>query len=336
LKALAVTALLALASPGLAQPSPDVAADKGDAKALMQSGLKLLAAKDYLGALAVFKDAYARFPSPKILLNIGTTYKLLGRQADAANTYQHYLDTDDADAKRRAEIGKLLADIDKTVGIVELAVTPVEAEVQFGEDWAPSATLKLVRVPAGKLVLRARLDGYAPKTTSVDVAVGDRASVEIQLVAIEKPRPVETVATPAAIGVVASAAPAARRSRVGLLVLGHIDIPHGWAPLVGLTADVTSRLQLDAAAILGSFYGAYVGARFALLPGRTRPFVAAGMPVFRSNGLRYGARGAAGLEYELSRHLAVIAEVGIEHDFNVEMGKAATLFVPAIGVSGRL
>ena len=56
-----------------------------DAKALMQSGVRLFEAKDYLGALAVFKDAYSRFQSAKILLNIATTLTLLERKAQQSH-----------------------------------------------------------------------------------------------------------------------------------------------------------------------------------------------------------------------------------------------------------
>src|SRR4051812_8099873 len=79
-------------------PRPPPSGDRVDAKSLVQTGVRLLEAKDYLGALAIFKDAYSRFASVKILLNIGTTYKLLGRDAEAANAYQRYIDSPDADA----------------------------------------------------------------------------------------------------------------------------------------------------------------------------------------------------------------------------------------------
>ena len=106
---LIVAASLLVAGVASAQPKPPPSGDKTDAKALMLSGVKLLEAKDYLGALAVFKDAYARFPSAKILLNIGTTQKLLNRNAEAANTYQRYLESKDADPARRTEIERWLA-----------------------------------------------------------------------------------------------------------------------------------------------------------------------------------------------------------------------------------
>src|SRR5262249_23249741 len=122
---LIVAASLLVAGVASAQPKPPPpSGDKTDAKALMLSGVKLLEAKDYLGALAVFKDAYARFPSAKILLNIGTTQKLLNRNAEAANTYQRYLESKDADPARRTEITQILADIDKLVGKLEISSTP--------------------------------------------------------------------------------------------------------------------------------------------------------------------------------------------------------------------
>ena len=91
-----------MAQVAIAQPQQP--AGKVDAKALMQSGLKLFEAKDYLGALAVFNDAYKRLPSAKILLNIGTTEVLLERKADAANSYQRYLDSPDADPAKKPDV----------------------------------------------------------------------------------------------------------------------------------------------------------------------------------------------------------------------------------------
>src|SRR5579863_380874 len=125
--ALLATTAAALLVSSVAVAEPDT--QKGDAQSLMASGVKLLSAKDYLGALAVFKTAYERFPSAKILLNIGTTLKLLGRDADAANAYQRFLEALDTDRKRRGEIEKLLAQIDKSVGTVALTVTPGDAQL---------------------------------------------------------------------------------------------------------------------------------------------------------------------------------------------------------------
>ena len=103
------------------------------------------------------------------------------------------------------------------------------------------------------------------------------------------------------------------RSRLGAYAMEHLDIPHsGAATLVGVTFDAVDRLRIEGAAILGPSYGAYAGATLSLLTGKVRPIISAGFPVFVSDGARYGLRGAAGIEFQLNRHFALIAELGQE------------------------
>jgi hypothetical protein len=121
----------------------------------------------------------------------------------------------------------------------------------------------------------------------------------------------------------------------------HLDIPHsGAATLVGVTVDAIDRLRVEGAAILGPSYGAYAGATLSLLTGQFRPIISAGFPVFFSDGARYGLRGAGGIELQLNRHFALIAELGIEYNLNprrdMENDIEEVLFIPAIGAVGRL
>jgi hypothetical protein len=321
---------------GVAAAQP-ASGDKVDAQSLMQSGVKLLEAKDYLGALAVFKTAYERFPGAKILLNIGTTLKLLGRDADAANAYQRYLDSKDHDPKRRADIQKLIDTLDKTSGRYEIKVTPEDAAVSIDDDdWLHAVHATTWRVVPGKHAITVKRDGYEPKTKSVQVAVGESVAIEIALVATPKAE-TKIVTVPATgIGTTVTATPEGPRSRFGAFAFGNIDIPNGGAAVVGLTADVTDRLELRGAAILGPTIGGYGGATFAFLTGMYRPYVTAGMPIFRSHGARFAVRGGGGLELVVNRHLALIVEVAVERNLNPEMGTHSTLFVPAVGVIGRL
>jgi tetratricopeptide (TPR) repeat protein len=82
------------------------------AQALMIEGVKQLQAKSYEQALANFLEAYAKFPSPKILLNIGSTLRDMGRLADAANTYQRYL-ADPATGPERIAEGLAMPDLEQ-------------------------------------------------------------------------------------------------------------------------------------------------------------------------------------------------------------------------------
>lgn len=334
-----VAALLFTTSVALAQPAPPDGS-KVDAKSLMQSGVRLLEAQDYLGALAVFKDAYARFPSAKILLNIGTTLNLLGRKADAANAYQRYLDASDADAARKPDVTKAIAEIDKAVGRLEISVTPADAELQVNDgDWEPAASTRLVRVSEGPFTVRARRDKYGPEAKSAQIIAGDRAAIVIAMTAIpEQPvTPIVLANEDAPMRLEQPIAVEGPRSKIGLVAMAHLDIPRGGgAGLVGATYDVIDRLEVHVAAILGPKYGAFAGTSFAILTGDTRPFVAAGLPLFFSNGARVGVRAAGGLEVRLSKRFSLLAELGAEVMLNPEDNILKAAFIPAVGASGRL
>jgi hypothetical protein len=337
IRALLVAALVTAFSAGLAFAQP-ATGDKVDAQSLMQSGVKLLEAKDYLGALAIFKTAYERFPSAKILLNIGTTLKLLGRDADSANVYQRYLEANDTDPKRRAEVQKLLDKIDTLVGRVALTVTPSDAIVSIDDDdWLHVVHAATWRLAPGHHAITARKLGYTPATKSIEASAGESAAISLEPTEILQVVHVTSAVQPVDNGVQTTAPVIeAPRSRFGAMVFGNFDIPHGGAALVGATADITDRIAVRAAVIIGPHVGGYFGGTVAILPHRYRPYVSVGLPVFDSNGARVSVRGAAGFEYELNRHLAISIEAGVEHSFDAEMDVKATAFVPAIGAIGRL
>jgi hypothetical protein len=338
---LAVAASLLSGGIAVAQPKPQSSGDKVDAKALMQSGVRLLEAKDYLGALAVFKDAYARFPSAKILLNIGTTLNLLERKAEAANTYQRYLDSAEADPAKKADVANALAELDRSVGTLEITVVPEDAEVQIGDsEWMPAANVRLYRVTQGPFTVRARKDKFNTDAKSASIVTGEKAGIAITLTpAPEQARMNDTAqlrlddVEDDRVG----RATEGPRSRIGGIAVGHVDIPRGGgAAFVGLTADVTQALQVEVSAILGPNYGVYPGARFAFLSGAVRPLIAAGMPIFFSDGARFGLRGAGGVEFQISRHVSLIGELGVEVMLNPEDDKLERAFIPALGATGRL
>ena len=338
---LATTSVLAAPAkrPAAENPVPP-ASDKLDAKALMQSGLKLYADRDFLGALAVFKTAYARFASTKILLNIGTTLTKLDRKAEAANAYQRYLDSPDSDRAKHVEVRRVLGELDAAVATLELAITPADAELQVNdEDWtaAPSATRH--RVAPGPVTVRVRHSAYTPDEQVVHATAGARIAVAIALAELPPPPPAPAPSAAADRGVRAAVAVEPPRSRVGVLAVAHIDVYNaGGAGLFGVTVDITGRLQAQAAALLGPDVGGYAGASFAIVGGKLRPILSAGMPVFMSGGARFSIRGAGGLELDINRHLALIAELGVEHVFNpgLEVRPTQLILIPALGAAGRL
>ncbi len=335
---IAVSLVVAATGPLVAQPAPPSdPGDKGDAKALMASGLKLFAAKDYLGALSVFETAYARFPSGKILLNIGTTLLKLDRKADAANAYQGYVDSRDADPMKKAEVTKVVAGLDIEVGVVEISVTPADAEIQIDKgEWTAAAKLARTRVTPGIFTVHARKSGFSASEQTATVAAGGTRSVALTL----SPEVVPTVGgggTDVDGGLIGRGEADEPPAKLGILALAHVDAKNkGGAAVIGVVYDVFERVQLQAAAILGPSSGGYAGVAFAVLTGKVRPMLLAGVPIFVASGARVGIRGAAGVEVAFNRHISAVAELGVEHMFNPEDSVTATLFIPAVGVIGRL
>ncbi len=127
------------------------------AQALMTEGVKQLQAKAYDQALANFLEAYAKFPSPKILLNIGSTLRDMGRPADAANTYQRYLSDPNTTPDRVAEVKELLLDLDKQLTILTIRVAPRLSSISIDAgSFIPVGSTLITRVRPGLHLIRIR------------------------------------------------------------------------------------------------------------------------------------------------------------------------------------
>jgi len=137
------------------------------AKALMLEGLRQLDAEVYDQALANFLEAYATFPSPKILLNIASTLRDMGRLADAANTYQRYLLDPATGPERVAEVKEILLKLDEQLTILTIRVAPpgTELSIDAGPFIAVGTSMQ-TRVRPGLHLLRAR---NGEQTTEVTV-----------------------------------------------------------------------------------------------------------------------------------------------------------------------
>ena len=282
-------------------------------------------------------------------MNIGTTNKLLGRKADAANAYQRYLDSKDADPAKVGEVKAALAELDKDVGILDITVTPADAELQFADEWIPAAQAAHYRIAAGDYTINLRRDGYKPDSRAAAITAGDHAALTLVL----QPFPKESGA-PTVITVHDVVAPTEQpRSRFGAFTVVHMSVVPklGAAPMLGVTADATEQLSLAGAFIFGpglfksdTMYtvapppkaGIFLGSSFAFSTGMIRPRASAGLPIFFSSGPRFSLRGAGGVEYVASRNLSMSVELGVEVELNPQSDIRHAALVPALGVIGRL
>src|SRR5207237_7768548 len=100
----------------------------------------------------------------------------------------------------------------------------------------------------------------------------------------------------------------------------------GFAVGAGI-AVARGRLEGDLLVLRSDITGGYLGARYRLLTGWLRPYVALGVPGFlyeqmddagnTSKKLAVGLRAAAGIELMINGHLSVQADAGYEHFFGL-------------------
>ena len=163
---------------------------RSEAQALMTEGVHQLQLRAFDQALANFLEAYAKFPSPKILLDIASTLRDMGRPADAANTYNRYLADPATGAERVGEVKQLLLQLDKRLTVLAVRVFPRGSQVSIdgGPFIAVGSTLltrvrpglHLVRVRQGTATSEATINAFEGEEKEVPVAVkievGDTAS----------------------------------------------------------------------------------------------------------------------------------------------------------------
>lgn len=164
-------------------------------RALFAEGNQLLQQGELVSALERFRGAYARFPNVKILLNMGTTLRQLGRNAEAADTYEAYLRDPAADPARKAEVERLLEDLDAHLARLVIDVAERGARVRVdgkvvGKPGRPVA----LRVEPGSHTLVTEKDGTEPAVTTITVAVGEQRT--IRLAASKSAAPATPVVAP--------------------------------------------------------------------------------------------------------------------------------------------
>jgi hypothetical protein len=97
-----------------------------EAKQHFDAGNDRYAAGRYEEALGEFSAGYALVPNPKFLLNLGQTYRKLGRLDEAREALEKYAATLTPGDRRRADVALVIADIDRRRRAQSPPVAPAE------------------------------------------------------------------------------------------------------------------------------------------------------------------------------------------------------------------
>ncbi|CAN5923036.1 hypothetical protein BH11MYX4_BH11MYX4_46470 [soil metagenome] len=197
------------AEPAAAQPAA-ASQEKNlqEARLHFGRGVQLYRDRDFPGALAEFKRAYAIGPSFRILFNIGQAQLEVLDYAAAMDTFTRYLKGGGTEipADKRAEVEDILTRCRERIAEVTVHATQPRAEI-FVDDVSvgrePLAGPLLVS--AGRHRLSAVVDGFPIAVRIIEVAGGDHPSVELAFVtpmavvrppAREESRPIGPAAPP--------------------------------------------------------------------------------------------------------------------------------------------
>jgi len=166
---------------------------KERAQQLMSRGVSLLRRAAYAPALVQFHEAYRLYPSPKLLLNMGTTLRLLGRNAEALDAYDRYRQGKNVDPARLAELKPVVEDLYRRVAGVTVFIDDDAAIARL--DGRPLASLdgsRWIWLEPGEHVLLVERSGRPSKIQVLRMEAGDRRNLVIELEREPTPQPRST------------------------------------------------------------------------------------------------------------------------------------------------
>ncbi|HSN27725.1 MAG TPA: hypothetical protein VLT45_15640 [Kofleriaceae bacterium] len=328
------------------------------AQALMTEGVRQLKAKAYDQALANFLEAYGKFPSPKILLNIASTLRDMGRGADAANTYQRYLTDPATGPERMGEVKELLVKLDEELTILTVRVNPKGTEVSIdGGPFITVGSTLLTRVRPGIHLVRARHGGATTEIT-VNGFEGEQKDVPVELhedsapVATTPPENVDGwlitgtkygtdnarsserhvragYAGPEVVAIVphydetdtgiAIVEPPEQRISSGVLGILRIDGKgRGAAGGLGFAWAQSDHVEFELAGLRSDSWGVYAGFRWRFMAGWFRPYAGAGFPLFFFQDDNMTDRIAVGVRGAGGLELMINGHLSVQGDLGYE------------------
>ncbi|MGA7741062.1 MAG: PEGA domain-containing protein [Polyangia bacterium] len=169
----------------LAQLSPPGTDPQAKAKAqgLLTEGSDLYEKGDYAGALEKFNAAYAAYPSPKLMFNIGQANRDLSRPVEALEAFEKFLaEALDASPATTADARKSLAELRDKLGRIRIDCDKAGTEVSVdGKSVGLTPLPDPIWAIPGRHQVTAKHAGAAPVIEDVDVTAGSVSRVTMRM-----------------------------------------------------------------------------------------------------------------------------------------------------------
>ena len=160
---------------------PQVQDPKVVARGKALDGTRIADEGQHARALELFQEAYALYPEPAYLYDMGVEFQALGRDVEALDAYRRFLaDPKGTPRSLVTHASELLADLDKRLGEIQLRGAPDGAEIAIDDEprGAAPAREPLRAKPGAHRVLLRRA-GFEPFRADVQVPEGGAAVVDV-------------------------------------------------------------------------------------------------------------------------------------------------------------
>jgi hypothetical protein len=175
--------LLLLARPAAAQEDERVER----AKDLFRQGYELAVEEKWAEALEKLEASRALIERPSTLFNIGTALLRLARPSEAIAAFERYLELTSPEDPGRAEATSFLEQARGSVAVLQIQVTPPEAEVTV--DGRRVDPMQSIIVDPGTRVIAASAPGFSDRSISVEVTAKETRQVALELSAVPPEAP---------------------------------------------------------------------------------------------------------------------------------------------------
>jgi len=179
--------LLALLAQALTlTPNPQA---KAKAQGLLNEGARLYGGGDYAGALEKFNTAYAAYPSPKLMFNIGQANRDLGRPVEALQAFEKFLaDESGALPETAAEARTFLAELREKLGRIRIDCQAADTEVSIdGKSVGRTPLPEPIWATPRRHQVTANHAHAAVAVENVDVSAGSLHTVTLRLHSLADP-----------------------------------------------------------------------------------------------------------------------------------------------------
>jgi hypothetical protein len=158
---------------------------KSQAQVLLKEGARHYEQAQFAAALDKFEEAYALFPSPRLLFNIGQACRELGRPVEAIDAFERFLaQVSEAPVEMFEEAKRSAAELSSQIGKLLIECTLAGAVITVdGRKIGETPIAELIRVAPGRHQVTATHPRALPVIEDVMVAVGTVQTVVL------RPRP---------------------------------------------------------------------------------------------------------------------------------------------------